>query len=87
MCLGNTFNNVIVSGSRLAGSVTLIVGSIIAASTGSLDKLISAGSIDQFTNGSLDIGSGVVGAAVLASLAIMWPIVGPFLEIKQLAGA
>jgi hypothetical protein len=74
-------------GSRLAGALTLIAGSIAAASTGSLDKLVVNGSMDRFINGSVDVESGVVGVAVLASLAILWPIVGPFLEIKQLAGA
>ena len=52
------------------GAFSVIVGSIAAAIA-----------LDYPT----EIEAGAVGASVLASLGLLWPVVGPFLEVKRLA--
>ena len=60
-----------ITGAFVVGALTVFIGAIATA-------LLVDYPVEQE--------AGAVGAAVVASLGLLWPVVGPFLEVKRLAG-
>lgn len=76
------------SGGRLLAALALLAGGITAAATHSLPDVEAAAAAAA---GSAAVGdAGVVAAAAAGALALVWPVVGPFVEVwrfSQLSGA
>ena len=61
------------AGARAAGALGLLLSSVVGAlATSVLDPAVEAG---------------VVAAAFAGAVALLWPVVGPFLEISAFSGA
>ena len=63
----------------LVGTASLRIGSAFGL-------FLSTIIVDLITDANIGLELGAVGGSILAGLALMWPLIGPFLEIKRLAG-
>jgi len=76
------------SGGRLLAAIALLVSGITAAATHSLADVEAAAAA---ATGSAAAGdAGIVAAAAAGALALVWPVLGPFVEVwrfSQLSGA